>query len=292
MKVRMYGTRGIFPAAGKETIRYGGNTSCVQLIVPNNNDIFILDAGTGLKTLGEKLVVNENQNIHIFLSHLHWDHIMGVPFFLPLYRESETVKIYSPPQIKKPLSEEIHEYIKSVEFPIPLGSKIRANLSFHEIKEKNFEINNLKIKTMKMNHTLNCYGYRFESDGKIICYTTDHENYYANDIENEVEVKEANNLNLKHNQFIYKSDILITDAQYLPEENKKYKGWGHSSFVDALNRAINAKVKSLIFFHHDPNRTDDQLDKISNHYRKILEEKNIPIRLYTAKEGWEYVCEI
>ena len=289
LRIRMFGVRGLVPSSGEHLKKYGGNTSCALLNFDRNEKIFIIDGGSGIKVFGEHLVKHENLDIHIFLTHYHTDHIIGLPFFLPLFKESEKITFYGPKPIEKSLEKFILEHIKNSQVPVPLG-KIQCDLQFKEISEESFSIDELKIKTQKMNHLINCIGYRFELNEQSITFTTDHENYFESiDIENSGQ-NEADNLNQKHLNFIKKSSILVSDAQYLPSEYIRYKGWGHSSVLDAVNRAIAARVKILILYHHDPNREDWQIDKIITHYRRILEKKNIDMKIYAAREGWEYIC--
>ena len=289
LKIRMFGVRGLIPSPAENMTKYGGNTSCAYLDYTGNNKILIIDSGSGIKSLGEKLVKSENHDIHIFLTHYHIDHIIGLPFFLPLYKKSEKVTIYGPKHLEEPFEDFLLKFIQNRQNPVPLG-EIQCKLQFRELSEDVFNIDDLTVKTKKMNHIVNCIGYRFEANGQSISFTTDHETYFdAADTKDRVQ-SEADKLNMKFINFIKNSNILVADAQYLPDEYHKYKGWGHSSVLDTVNRAAAAGIKILILFHHDPNREDWQIDKIVTHYRRIIEKKNIDLKIFAAREGWEYLC--
>ncbi|MDH5719505.1 MAG: MBL fold metallo-hydrolase [Spirochaetia bacterium] len=289
MKIRIYGARGAIPAPGEKTQKYGGNTSCVLVSYEENQKKIIIDAGSGIRVLGENLIKEENLDIHIFLTHFHSDHIMGLPFFLPFYQKSAQITIYGPNPVDNSMEKFVKSYIENHEIAARLGN-IQAALIFRELNEETFSLESLKVKTQRVNHPVKCIGYRFELNEKSVTFTIDHETYFDGINAEGKAVKESEKLNAKHIEFIRNSDILLSDAQYLPDEYRQYMGWGHSSILDAINRAIAANVRILVLFHHDPNREDKQIDKIVTHYRRVIERKKLPIKIYAAREGWEYLC--
>ena len=288
MKIRMYGTRGITPTPGWETQKYGGNTACIAIRLEDSNNLIIVDAGSGIIKLGQELVnQGSDYDIRLFLTHIHMDHIQGFPFFLPIFDPRNHITIYSPQyphvSIEKILKIFINEHVS----PIHLGKPL-AKIKYEYINEKTLVHKSLKIKVCRVNHPITTFGYRFEHRNKVLTIMTDHEpaeNFQSKlaDSPEEYILSDSD-----YCQFINNSDILIADAQYLPDEVKLYQGWGHANVNYIVNKAVSSNIKRLVITHHDPNRTDLQIDTILDQYRAILMKKGVSMEIIAAKEIEEY----
>lgn len=270
MKITFYGVRGSIPTPGKETSRYGGNTPCI-VVESNRGQKFILDAGTGLRLASDEFL-DYDQTIHILLSHHHWDHIQGFPFFTPVFQQSSNITIfpgYTAPQHDTAIVDQMSKSYFPVKYH-QLPSQIT-------IKKTDFsngvEIGDFFIQSMKMNHPDGGNAYRIICDEKLLVYATDNE-LLAPESHNEHGVSDWV-------RFCEDADMLIHDAQYLDGEMCEKHGWGHSSINETLNLAEQAKVKLLCLFSHDPLRTDDELDDLT---AKIIMDKP-DFSFFFAKEG-------
>ena len=268
---RFWGVRGSTPCPGPDTIIYGGNTSCIEIRA--DDSLFIIDLGTGARLLGDELVAdakkkNEKIKAEIFITHTHWDHIMGFPMFTPLYSKETELRITGPYISEKESLKDVFETQLSHNFwPVRLD-ELSAVIEYNQIKETTLNYpGGLTITSKILNHPIICLGYRFDYKGKSIAIVYDHEPY--ND----------SNDNEKVIQFIKSADLLIHDSHYTAEEYPAHIGWGHSSLDNALQNAIAAKVKTLIFFHHEPSHTDKKLKQLEKKYAKK------EVKCVMAKEG-------
>ena len=249
MNLTYYGVRGSIPTPGEETAHYGGNTSCAVINTAQN--LIILDAGTGLRTLGQQLMKKEfgkgQGKAHILLSHMHWDHIQGFPFFIPAYIPGNEIHFYC----EQRRNNTIEDIIKKQQQPpsFPEGATFNANLHYHTITEwQPLTINNTKITPATLLHPDGVTAYRIEHAGKTLVYATDTE--HSPSTEDKLITLAAG------------ADILIYDAQYTPEEYPTKKGWGHSTYEIGAEIARKAGVKQLHLFHHDPTHDDAFIDAI------------------------------
>ena len=295
--VRFWGVRGSMPCPGPDTYRYGGNTACLEIRAGNakKSRLVIIDCGTGIRLLGEELMKNNNSSIDadIFITHTHWDHIMGFPMFNPIFNSSVNLRIRGPVISEEDNLETIIGTQLSHKFWPVRQSELAAKIKYDQIKETSFELGDgLKVITKYLNHSILCMGYRFEYQGKSIVTAFDHEpfrNLFPSDasdpnydeataMEGEEAAREENEKMLK---FIKGADVLIHDSQYTALEYKEHIGWGHCSFELAIEAANKANVKKLVFFHHDPGRTDKQLGKLERHYQKTATGTSVLM----AREG-------
>lgn len=279
MHVQFWGVRGTFPVPGKETVNYGGNTNCVSLALPKNQ-FFIFDGGTGIRALSNYLLVQKKLPISakIFITHFHWDHINGIPFFVPFYLKGNEFEIYAPKQINQSVDELLFSQMNNVYFPVT-RKEFSAKISFHELTEEYFEINDIKISTIFLNHPGNCLGYRIEYKNKIFCYITDNELYlldspYYKEFELDRLV-----------QFIFNSDIVIMDSTYSDHEYHKKINWGHSCVSRVVDICNKAKVKLVCLYHHDPDEIDADIDKKLNQANTLLQELHSETRCIAPHEG-------
>jgi len=262
--------RGSLPCPGPTTAKYGGNTACIQIKLDQDYQI-IIDSGTGIRELSASLLsdpeVKKPLKIFLFLTHTHWDHIMGFPFFTPIYIPNAELTIHGPVSFEdEPLEKVIGGQLTYRYFPIRI-EELKSKIDYVRLKEGSLDLpNGVKVSYKFLNHPILCLGYRIEYENKILATCYDHEpfaNLFEGDPENEEEGKNAAfEQNYRVSQFYKNADLLIHDSQYSTSEYKKYVGWGHSTYKYAITQALKANVKNLALFHHDPNRTDKQLDNI------------------------------
>jgi len=305
MKIRPWGVRGSIPCPGPETVHYGGNTSCIEIRYGEDDRLIVIDAGSGIRKLGEHIAKNDLSKgplkFSMFFSHTHWDHIMGFPFFIPIFVPGTEIDIYGPVTYEdEGLEEIIGGQLRYRYFPVK-HSELSAKLRYHPLRERSIDLGGgMQLTTKYLNHPILCLGYRFEHEGKVFCTAYDTEpfrNVFPTDPsdpsydeeaakEGEAAAKEENEKVLR---FFKGADLLIHDSQYTKEEYTSSKiGWGHTSHEYAINAAHKAGVKKLLLFHHDPNRSDDELRSLLETYRsRIAGKSNLEIEV--AREGvvWE-----
>lgn len=251
--VQFWGVRGSIPTPGEETIRYGGNTSCLEVRVAGKRLIF--DGGTGLRVLGESLMQQLPVEAYIFFTHYHWDHIQGFPLFTPAFTSGNRFDIYGTiPPDGNSMKQHFIERVLHPNSPVPMQG-MKADLQFHELKAGNkIMLGDIEIETGSLNHPNTAIGYRVTWDGRSLVYCSDTEHF--------PDGLDENVLNLARD-----ADVLIYDAMYTDEEYHNPKspkvGWGHSTWQEAIKMAESAGVKRVVIFHHDPTHSDDVLDGIS-----------------------------
>lgn len=295
IEIKFWGVRGSIPTPGPRTLRYGGNTSCVEINFPNTPR-FIVDAGSGIRELGKELLqIKEAVKSYIFLSHYHWDHIQGLPFFKPAFKPGNHFVIYGCDEPNVDITKIISMQMNPIYFPVAVAD-MGAKIEFRSILEETFEIENVTVQTKFMNHPGYTLGFRFTYGGKSIVYISDNEPFrqqirgaqrsqgvaetLEDRFENFVDDKEESLI-----RFIASTDVLIHDTQYFPEEYEQRVTWGHSPFTYTVDIAVRARVKQLILFHHDPDHSDQVVDEIAELSRKRLLEKDYPIPCIPAQEG-------
>ncbi len=292
MKVKFWGVRGSVPTPGPTTVRYGGNTTCIE--VRAGETLIILDAGTGIRELGHNLT-NQGDPLHIVLliTHTHWDHINGFPFFPTAFIQQNTIDVYGTPLKDRTLEQIFSSQMDYSFFPIT-QAQMAASLNFHDIKETNFSINDIQISTRYMNHPVLDLGYRISYKGKSVFFTGDHEPYYninrlqgTEKDEDQLSKMDAivNKLNQDVVDFVRDVDLLICDATYTPEEYKDHVGWGHASTNQVIDLAVRAGAKKLALTHHEPTHSDEKMDKIhASALKKAHEMTKSPPLIITAME--------
>jgi phosphoribosyl 1,2-cyclic phosphodiesterase len=302
MKVRFWGVRGSIPVPGKVTARYGGNTSCVE-VRPRNGAPIIIDAGTGLRRLGKSLMEEQFREgkgkASILISHTHWDHVQGLPFFSPLYRAGNEVDIFAR-QRDMHLEAVFSAQNRAPYFPVPL-SAMQAEMRFHEVLEgAKFEIGDAKISCTQLNHPWIAIAYRVEVDGAVVAYCSDTapmtdvllgtQFVTSLSIDDPPTAEIAAQLSIMRRGVIElarDADLLIYDTQFTKEEYRQRPHWGHSHPDDAIAVAREAKVKQLCLFHHAPLRSDDDNDRILAQYRGVVTAQGDTFDLVSAYEGLE-----
>jgi phosphoribosyl 1,2-cyclic phosphodiesterase len=267
MQIKFWGVRGSTPAPQPENMRYGGNTSCVEVRV--NNNLYIFDCGTGFRILGRALKAEfkgRPVSAHVFVSHFHWDHIQGLPFFEPLYDNRENYFQFHCSSRTRSLKRVFEEQMSSPYFPVGLN-EMRSRQDFYDLDKTRLDLGDVTIRTMWLNHPQGCMGFRVEAKDGVMVYATDNE---PGDTKFDKNVREL----------AAGADVLIYDAQYLPEEYEaRRRGWGHSHWREAVDVAMESGAKELILFHHDPDHDDACIDNI------VKEASNYYPRVRAAAEG-------
>jgi len=272
--VDFWGVRGSVPSPGPTTTRYGGNTSCVSITV--DNKILILDAGTGIRNLGGAIIGQPELEIFVVVTHSHWDHIQGFPFFTPIYQPDRPVHMFPTLHKKNVVLSSLIDQMDGAHFPIT-PDQVPSNFNFVTENPLEFlENNGFHMELVPMNHPGKAFGYKIKIDDKIICYFTDNEidPPYEKSIELDVLTEKCRN-----------ADILIHDAQYIEADMPLKHGWGHSLISQVTKLGESAEVKNLVYYHHDPERSDDDIDAELEIASKTLKENGSSVRPYFAYEG-------
>ena len=272
--VDFWGVRGSVPSPGPTTTRYGGNTSCVSITA--DDKILILDAGTGIRNLGSAIIGQPELEIFVIVTHSHWDHIQGFPFFTPIYQPNRPVHMFPTLHKKNVVLASLIDQMDGAHFPIT-PDQVPSNFNFVTENPLEFlESNGFHLEMVPMNHPGKAFGYKITIDDKIICYFTDNE--IDPPYEKSIELNELTNQ-------CRNADILIHDAQYTEDDMPLKHGWGHSLISQVTELGKSAEVKNLVYYHHDPERTDDLLDKELEKAAKTLKENGSSVQPYFAYEG-------
>lgn len=303
MKVRFWGVRGSIACPGIDTVEFGGNTSCLELRFGKKDRLIIIDAGTGIRALGDHLVQNDLPKgpikTEIFITHTHWDHIIGFPFFQPIYIKGTKLKVYGPMTFEEDTIENIMgNLLRYRYFPV-LHGELTADIDYFQLGECEMDLGDgITLKTKYLNHPLLCLGYRFEFKGKVLCTAFDTEpfrNVFSTDpnapdydpVASENGEEAVREENQKLLDFFQGADILIHDCQYTQKEYFGSKiGYGHSYFEHAIDSALEVGVKKVVLFHHDPLRTDQELFAIEKRCHERMENQSA-LEIVVAKEGME-----
>lgn len=302
MKLKFWGVRGSIPSPGSDTVKYGGNTLCLELRFRDSERLIIVDAGSGMRALGDSMISQNSQNgqmkAEIFLTHTHLDHILGLPFFAPIYNPRTKLKIYGPVTCEEdPLKEVIGGQFSYRYFPVR-ENELEATIEYIDLKEGSYDLGDgIQLTAKYLNHPLLSLGYRMEYGGKIFCTAYDTEPFYnvfSTDpadpsydkllaSEGEMAAREENR---RMEEFFNGADLLVHDGQYtMAEYESGKKGWGHSPIEYIIDAARRASVKRLAICHHDPLRSDSQIDALSETYCSRAFTGNMEI--FFAREGMQ-----
>ncbi len=264
MHIKCWGSRGSIPVSGREYVKYGGDTTCLE-IRAKSDDIIIIDAGTGMRRLGNKLISDTCRHYHILFTHAHWDHLIGFPFFKPLFVNGFEIKVYRCPVQGKYVENMISKIMAPPNFPKKYSDlSASARIIYEEGCPEQFQIGSITVVPIRLSHPNGGSGYKFIEDGKSFVFLTDNELGFVHPggLERDAYI-----------QFSEGVDLLIHDAEYTPEEYAGQIEWGHSTYEDALDLAFQAGVKKLGLFHLNQERSDAAMDEILKTCRRKIKAK-------------------
>ena len=277
MLARVWGCRGSLASPGPETVKYGGNTSCVE-VRTGDGDLIILDAGTGIRPLGNTLMGELPRTIHVLLTHLHLDHLEGLGFFGPLWSPDVDLHIWGPPSPLRSLERRIAQYLSPPLFPIHLQD-IPSRPTFHDVPDDDWKIGSTKVSANPVSHRGPTVGYRLEEDGLALAYIPDHEPALG------VDLRSVEPEWISGHAVAQGAEVLLHDAQYTEAEYPQRVGWGHSSVAHVVAFAAVSDVRRLVMFHHDPMHSDAQLEELLARARELYDGRGAEPVL--AHEGME-----
>lgn len=278
MYIKCWGSRGSIPVAGKEYIRYGGETTCIQ-IQAQSGETVIIDAGTGLRKLGLSLPYgNSGSHYHMLFTHTHWDHIAGFPFFKPLQSPNVTLTINNSNFSMVSVKEVIANIMNPPLFPVTM-QQMQADVIYKDNPPPRFSIGTLDISTIPLSHPGGGLGYRFSENGKVFVFLTD----------NEITFNHPGGRSIaEYTRFCKDADLVFHDMEYTPKEYPFRKGWGHSTYTDVLKIAMDAHVKRLGLFHINQERTDDDMDILVSNCNNIVKKQGSAVDCFGVACGMEF----
>lgn len=294
-RLRFWGVRGSIPTPGPSTVNFGGNTACVE--IRSGEEVIVLDAGTGIRPLGSKLAAEfkgQALNLTLLISHTHWDHIQGFPFFAPAYNPKNKLRVLGYEGAQRGLEATLSSQMETPYFPITM-SQMPGNIAVQELKEASFQIGNVAVESTFLNHPGVCVGYRLTTNAGSIAYLPDHEPFHrfqahpktGKPRESDPDdpcVQESEERLL---EFVRGADVLILDSQYDETEYKQHVGWGHSCADDSVVLAVRAQVKQLFLFHHDPTHDDERVARITHRAGELARQLGSSVNVQAAREGLE-----
>jgi phosphoribosyl 1,2-cyclic phosphodiesterase len=297
-RIKFWGTRGSIAVPGPKTLRYGGDTTCVELRA--DSEVIVLDAGSGIRRLGVALQKEFQErpiNLSLLITHAHWDHIQGFPFFKPAYDRKNEIRILGYDGAGATFREIMTEPMRSPFFPITMR-ELSAKMDLTKLTEMKFSIGKVDVHAAFVNHPGVCAGYRLFTSSGSVAFLPDHEPYEfflhaagGNPLTPEQAREIATNEHARLAQFLRGSDILILDSQYTDKEYQGHIGWGHGSISSAVSLALEAEVQTLMLFHHDPGHDDDTVDTMVQSARQLATGSGKSLEVAAAKEGSEILLE-
>jgi phosphoribosyl 1,2-cyclic phosphodiesterase len=274
MKITCWGARGSIPVSGKEYVKYGGDTTCLE-IRSKSDDIIIIDAGTGIRKLGNSLLTSGHRTYHMLFTHAHWDHLMGFPFFKPIYIQGTKLRLFGCPVVQKSVGDLLSQTMAAPYFPVEFG-QIPAGIESRSVCDEGFQIGTVEITPIRLSHPNGGVGFRFVEEGKSFVFLTDNELSHRHPGGGEYG---------DYLRFAANADLLIHDAEYTVDQYKGTKGWGHSLYTDALRLALEAQVKQFGLFHHNQDRSDEELDRIVDDCSSIAQKEQSRLKCFALSAG-------
>jgi phosphoribosyl 1,2-cyclic phosphodiesterase len=274
MEIKFWGTRGSIPSPGAHTLEFGGNTSCVEVILGSGRRV-VVDGGTGFRLLGQH-IMEENHpcQLHLLLTHGHWDHLLGIPFFAPIYQETTELVVDGWPPAFQAMTRVFDSHMGDGFFPVAFDH-LKARIDYlNRLAHGILELDGVHIDAIHLNHPQGGLGFRFREGQHTMVFITDNELGAANGLRQQEFV-----------DFCSGCDLLIHDAQYLPEEMGERRGWGHSTYAEAMALAREAGAHNLLLTHHDPSRSDAEVEKIIELARQLAAGADYPHYIDAAREG-------
>mgnify|MGYP001820403081 FL=1 len=269
MVIKCWGSRGSIPVSGKSYLKYGGDTTCNE-IRAKSDDIIIVDAGTGIRRLGNLLIKEKKRKFHFIFTHAHWDHVMGFPYFKPLYSKHSEFRMHRCPFHSKFVETILSKVMAPPNFPVKY-TDIRAQMHYEVSCPTEFEIGSVKIVPIPLSHPNSGSGYKFIEDGKSFVFLTDNELGY---------IHTGGRPYQDYMEFSSGADLLVHDCEYTPSEYKTFVEWGHSAYTEVLKLAFEADVKTLGLFHLNQDRTDKDMDAMVKTCRKTISDKGSDLECF------------
>jgi phosphoribosyl 1,2-cyclic phosphodiesterase len=281
LTVRFWGTRGSIPSPGAQTVRYGGNTPCVEVRTPDGL-LIVLDAGTGIRELGRSLLERANGEPirgDIFLTHAHWDHIQGLPFFAPIFREGNQFTIWGSKAMETSIGRVLRDQMSPVVFPITFD-QLAATIHVRELADGLCLHNHCDVRAFPVRHPGGALAYRFSNEpGHALVYISD------NELSPNAQYESAATWRRELVGFCRGAGVLVHDTMFTVDEYRQHIGWGHSTYDDAVELALEAEVERLVLFHHKPERTDDEVDRQTDEARALVARRGGRLEILAAAEG-------
>lgn len=271
MLIKCWGSRGSIPVSGKEYVKYGGDTTCIE-IRTESDDIIIIDAGTGIRKLGNKLISENRHNYNILFTHAHWDHLIGFPAFKPLFMDHTELRVYRCPFPGEYIEKMLATVMKPPNFPVRY-SDLKAKITYIDSCPEKFQIGSVTVESILLNHPDSGCGYKLTENDNSFVFLTDNELGYTHP---------GGLPREDYLEFCRGADLLFHDAEYTRSEYGLRKGWGHSVYTDALDLAVDAGVKNLGLFHINSERSDQEMDMIVERCHQLLSEKNSAMKCFAA----------
>ncbi len=284
MQIRFWGTRGSIAKPGAATLRYGGNTSCVEVCTDDGTRV-VIDCGTGAHELAQVLSRQpDTRRGYLLVSHTHWDHIQGFPFFEPLFVRGQRWEIYAPGGRAQHLEASLAGQMSYDYHPVSLED-LEASYRFHDLTEGQLDVGGVRVTTQYLNHPALTLGYRLEADGATVVYASDHEPHAVRRRDERPGVNPVHGEDQRHVRFLADADLVIHDAQYTLSEYGQRVGWGHTPVESAVDYAIAAGVHRLALYHHDPLRSDADVDELCARAQKLAGAGAHSPAVFAAAEG-------
>lgn len=283
LSLRFWGTRGSIPSPGLSTARYGGNTPCIELRTGDGR-LVILDAGTGIRELGRSLVERSNGDAitgDIFLTHAHWDHIQGLPFFAPIFRKGNHFTIWGSRSLPTSIDRVVRDQMSPVVFPVSF-EELQARIDFQELSEERRAGCGFHVSAIQVRHPGGALGYRFtdsEDESRALVYVSD------NELSPLAKYDDGPEWRQRLVEFTRGAAVLVHDTMYTADEYPSFVGWGHSTHEDAVALAIEAGVERLVLFHHRPERTDTEVERCVDRCRALVRDRGASLQVIAAAEG-------
>jgi phosphoribosyl 1,2-cyclic phosphodiesterase len=274
MEIKFWGTRGSIPAPGPHTLEFGGNTSCVEVILASGRRI-VIDGGTGFRLLGRHLLeTNQSCHLHLLLTHGHWDHLLGIPFFMPIYLDTTEIQVDGWPPAFQAMTRVFDNHMGDGFFPVAFDH-LKARIDYlNTLARGSLNVDGVTIDAITLNHPQGGFGFRFREGKHSMVFITD----------NELGAAQGKPIS-EFAEFAADCDLLIHDAQYLPGELPERRGWGHSSYEEVVALAIQARAHNLLLTHHDPARRDGEVEEIIDLSRRLAAGHKQPHYIDAAREG-------